>query len=144
MLNNEEERPSLIVECPHCHVRVVPMENNICPACRENIQYLQNTNFQSVAFTLHESEELPSYCHSCNAHTERLVRVAADKESSLDTIIFGESSPEHTSNVIIFLPECENCSDEEIELVEVDYDKQTMKIMVFPGFQERVLQFREA
>lgn len=142
MLNDEEERPSLIIECPHCHVRVVPMENNLCPACRENVRYFQNTNFRRVAFTLHESEELPSYCHSCNAYTERLVKIAADEESSLDTIIFGENSPEHTSNVIIFLPECENCSDEEIELVEVDYDNQTMKIMVFPGFQERVLQFR--
>lgn len=143
MLSDEEGRPSLIVECPHCHVRVVPMENNLCPACRENIQYIQNINFQKVAFTLRESEELPSYCHSCNAHTERLVRIAADEESSLDTIIFGENSPENTSNVIIFLPECENCSDEEIELVEVDYDHQTMKIMTHPRFRENVLQFRE-
>jgi Zn finger protein HypA/HybF involved in hydrogenase expression len=139
----EENKEPLIIECPHCHARVIPLQNNLCPACREDIQYVQNTDFQRVAFALHESEELPQYCHSCNTATERLIRISADEESTLETLIFGEKSPESTSNVIIYLPECENCSDLEIELVEVDYDHQMMKIMVHKEFRERIFQFRE-
>jgi hypothetical protein len=119
------------------------MANNICPSCREDMHNIQNLDSDKVVLMLHESEELPSYCYSCNAYTERLVRIAADEESGLETIIFGEKAPEDTSNVIIFLPECELCSDLEIELVEVDYEHQTMKIMVHQRFQERVLQSRK-
>ncbi len=143
MLNNEEERPPLIVECPHCHLQVIPTSDNHCPSCREDINNRLDINPRRVALLVYESEELLPYCYNCGAHTDRYVRTSADEESGLETIIFGEKSPEKTSNVIVFLPECDLCSESEIELVEVDYEKQTMKIMVDIKFQEKVFQFRE-
>jgi len=139
----EENKAPLIVECPHCHVRVIPNADNLCPSCQGDILNSQGLDSNRVVLMLHESEELPSHCYSCNMYTDRLVRIAADEESTLDTLFFGEKSPESTTNVIIFLPECERCSDLEIELVEVDYDHQTMKIMTHAGFRDRVIQFRE-
>ncbi|MBL8089574.1 MAG: hypothetical protein KF758_18420 [Anaerolineales bacterium] len=138
----EENNPPIIIECPHCHVQVIPMANNICPSCREDINNKQNVNSRQVVLMVHESEELPPYCYSCSAPTDRYVRISADEESGLETLIFGEKSPESTSNVIVYLPECELCSDSEIELIEVDYENQTMKIMVDIRFEEKVLQFR--
>lgn len=143
-MNDDEEKVPLTIECPHCHVRVIPMADNLCPACREDVTYIQSADSNRVTLILHESEELPSYCYSCNMHTDRIVRITADEESTLATLFLGENSPENTTNIIIHLPECELCSDLDIELVEVDYDKQTMKIMAHPGFREKVLQLRKA
>jgi hypothetical protein len=28
---------SMLVECPHCSTRVLPMEGRVCPACRRNV-----------------------------------------------------------------------------------------------------------
>jgi len=144
MENNKEERPSLIVECPHCHTRVVPKANNICPACRNNMLELQGVNPNQVSLSIHESEELPSFCYSCNTYTERYVRVSADKESDLEVLLFGRSLPEATSNVIINLPQCEQCGEmDEPEPVDVDYDHQKMTFVVHRGFRERVFQLRK-
>jgi len=138
-MSDMEERPSLIIECPHCHVKVLPMANHICPACRKNILDLKDVNPNQVSLTISESEELPTFCHSCNLYTERYIRVSGDKESA----IFGLAAPENTSNVIIYLPQCEECAGwQEPEIVSVDYDHQTMNIVVHKGFQERVLQSR--
>jgi len=143
-MSDMEEKPSLIIECPHCHTHVIPMANNICPSCREDMLDMQGVDPNRVALAVHESEEFPSFCYSCNTYTERLIRVTPDKESDVETLLFGQRPPESTTNIIVYLPECELCSELEVELVEVDYEHQTMKIMVHRGFQERVLQLREA
>lgn len=141
---SSEQPPSVIVECPHCHTRVIPKSNNLCPACQEDISDLQDTDPNQVAFTIHESEELPSYCVSCNMYTERIVRASADDESGILTAIFGLSAPDNTSNVILYLPQCEMCDElEGPQLVEVDYEHQTMTLVVHRGFRDRVIQLRE-
>jgi len=143
-MDDMEERPSLIVECPHCHARVLPKANNICPACRNDISNLQGVDPDQVALAISESEELPTFCYSCNRYTERSIRVSSDQESDLEKALFGLSSPGNTSNVIIHLPQCEECAEwKEPELVGVDYDHQIITIVVHKGFQERVLQLRD-
>jgi hypothetical protein len=143
-MSDMEERPALVVECPHCHVRVIPKANNICPACQNDMSNLQDVDPNQVSLVISESEELPTFCYSCNRYTERTIRASSDKESDLEKALFGWASPENTSNVIIYLPECEECAEwKEPELVNVDYDHQTITIVVHKGFQERVLQLRD-
>ena len=140
-----EERSSLIVECPHCHVRVLPRANNICPACRNDMSDLQDVDLNQVSLTIRESEELPSLCYSCNHYTERRIRVSGDKESDLEKALFGQASPEKTTNVIIYLPQCEECAEwKEPERISVDYEHQAITIVVHKGFRDRVLQLRDA
>jgi hypothetical protein len=144
MENNTEERHSLIVECPHCHTRVLPKANNICPACRNDMSDLEGVDPNQVSLSIHESEELPSFCYSCNMYTERYVRVSGDKESDLEALLFGRRAPEDTSNVIMNLPQCEQCGEiDEPEPVDVDYEHQKMTFVVHRGFRERVFQLRE-
>ena len=105
---------------------------------------LEDVDPNRVPLVLHESEELPSYCFSCSRYTERKVRVSGDNESILEKFFFGEAAPERTTNVIIFLPQCEQCGElEEPEPTAVDYDRQTMTFAVHTGFRDRVLQLRE-
>ena len=131
----------MLIECPHCHKRVIPKANNICPACREDMSDMEGVDPNQTSLTIHESEELPSYCYSCNMYTERQIRLSGDQESALGTIFFGLNRPEDTSNVIIYLPQCEVCSElNEPEIVDVDYEHQTMTIIVHRGFRDRVDQ----
>jgi len=143
-MNDIEITPGGIIECPHCHTKVLPKANNICPACLNDVSDLQGVDQSMVSFTVYESEELPTFCYSCNLYTERTIRVSADSESIFEKFILKPTAPENTSNVIIYLPQCETCAeDNEPEPVEVDYEFQTMKLVVHSGFRDRVLQLRE-
>jgi hypothetical protein len=138
-----EERPPLIIECPHCHVRVLPMANNICPSCRNDMTDLEDVDLNEISLAIHESEALPSFCYSCNRFTERVIRVSSDGESDLEAALFGRPIPENTSNIIIYLPECEDCAQiKEPVKTSADYDHQTITLVVHKGFRERVLQLR--
>lgn len=143
--NEEQEKnKSIVVECPHCHTKIMPLADNTCPACQGNLSDSAGVDPNKVSLLIHESEELPTYCYSCNQYTEEEVRISGDQESILSKFLFGDVSPEQTSNVVIFLPQCETCSEiEDPEPVEVDYELQTMTFVVHTGFRDRVIQFRE-
>ncbi|MCQ3936059.1 MAG: hypothetical protein DPW18_03310 [Chloroflexi bacterium] len=144
--NNEgqNKNASIIVECPHCYTKILPLADNTCPACQGDLSHPVWMDSNRVSLLIHESEELPSYCYSCNQYTEQKVRVSGDQESLLSELLTGDVSPEQTSNVVIFLPQCESCAEmEDPEPVEVDYELQTMTFVVHAGFRDRVIQFRE-
>ena len=147
MLENNEgsdEKASLFVECPHCYTKIIPLANNICPACQGDISNLTGVDSNKVALLIYESEELPTYCYSCNQYTEQEVRVSGDQESILSKFLTGDISPEQTSNVVIFIPQCESCAEiEDPEPIEVDYERQTMTFVVHRGFRDHTIQFRE-
>lgn len=138
----EEGQPA-IIECPHCHVKVLPTANNICPACRMNISDLSGVDPNLVSLTIRESEELPAFCFSCDQYTERTIRVSGEKESDFGSL-FAPSDVD-TSNVVIYLPQCDTCADQfgEPEPIHVDYEYQKMTLAVHRGFRERVFELRE-
>ncbi len=140
---------NLIVECPHCHTRVLPKADNICPACRENILDMQDVDPNMVSLTVKESQELPPYCYRCNSYTERYVQIEGDPEPAWEKIVrvLGSAlvplrkrqTDEGTTNVFINLPQCEVCAKlEDPTPLYVDYDEQGMTFIVHKGFRERV------
>ncbi len=144
--NNEgsDEKAFGLVECPHCYTKILPLDDNTCPACQGDLSNLAGVDPNKVSFLIYESEKLPSYCYSCNQFTEQEVRVSGDQESILSKFLTGDVSPEQTTNVVIFIPQCESCAEmEDPEPVEVDYDLQTMTFVVHAGFRDRVIRFRE-
>ncbi len=135
------------VECPHCYTRVLPMENNICPACKKNMSDTHDVNTELVSLTVRESDDLPPYCYLCNSYTDRYVKVVGDQGTALDSSLGAVVSllvptrkiEENTSNVFVRLPQCEVCTErEEPSPLYVDYDHQTMTFIVHKGFRERV------
>jgi hypothetical protein len=142
-MDEKAETPPLIVECPHCHIHVIPMANNVCPNCHEDVSDMTRVDPSQIPFTVFEAEEFPPHCYSCNQYTDRYIRVASDDETYLERLLFRNSLPEDTTKVIVYLPECELCSEKDVELIDVDYERQTMKIIVHRGFRDRVLQYRQ-
>lgn len=140
----QDKKASVFVECPHCYTKILPLADNTCPASQGDLSNLDGVDTNKVSFLIYESEKLPPYCYSCNQYTEQEVRVSGDQESILSKFLEGDVSPEQTSNVIIFLPQCEICAElEDPEPVEVDYELQTMTFVVHRGFRDRAIQFRE-
>ena len=137
-----EEQHSPIIECPHCHTRVIPKANNICPACQKDILDLSEVRPDQTAFTIHDTEDLPDHCYACDQYTERVIQLSADAESLISSL-FEMPEPEDTTNVILYLSECEACSElNRPQIVDIDYEHQTLTIMVHVNFKERVLQMR--
>jgi hypothetical protein len=133
----------MIVECPHCYTRVLPMENNICPACKMDMSDMEDVNPELVSVVIRESDELPPYCYLCNSYTERYVTIVGDKGTLLDEIasrlVPVRQNEDRTSNVYVRLPQCENCAELENPSPRyVDYEHQTMTFIVNKGFKERV------
>ena len=143
-MSDSDANRSIIVECPHCHTWVLPKADNTCPACQSDLSDREGVDPNLVVLMVHESEELPSFCYSCNTYTERFVRVSGDRNSFLKDAILGQVDPEDTSNVIIHLPQCEDCGNGgNPEPEDVDYERQTMSFVVHKRFKERVIQARE-
>ena len=141
---DQEKDASIFMECPHCFTKILPHADNTCPACQGDLSSLVGVNPNKVSFLIHESEELPLCCYSCGQYTEQEIRVSGDQESILSKFLTGDLSPEQTSNVIIFLPQCQFCAEiEDPEPVEVDYEKQTMTFAVHTRFRDQVIQLRE-
>lgn len=142
--DGQEKNVSIFVECPHCYTKILPLADNTCPACQSDLSNPDWMNPKMVSFLIYESEDLPTHCYSCDQHTEQEVRISGDQESILSKFLMGGVSPEETSNVIIFLPQCEVCAKiEDPDPVEVDYENQTMTFVVHAGFRDRVIQLRE-
>jgi hypothetical protein len=135
------------VECPHCYTRVLPMENNICPACKMDMSDTYDVDPQLVSLTVRESDDLPPYCYLCNSYTDRYVKIVGDTGTLLDKSLSAVVSlvvpilkiEEGTSNVFVRLPQCETCAElEEPSPIHVDYENQAMTFVVNKGFKERV------
>ena len=137
----------ITVECPHCYTRVLPMENNICPACNMDMSHTEDVDPTLVPLIVWESEDLPPYCYSCNSYTERYVKVIGDQGTLLDRSLASVVSlfvparkfEENTSNVFVRLPQCEVCAEvKEPSPLYVDYVNQSMTFLVDISFKERV------
>ncbi len=137
----------ITVECPHCYTRVLPMENNICPACKMDMSDTHDVDPTRVSLIVWESDDLPPYCYSCNSYTERYVKVVGDKGTLLDSSLGSVVSlfmprrkiEENTSNVFVSLPQCELCAEAgDPSPLNVDYENQNMTFIVNTGFKERV------
>jgi hypothetical protein len=142
-----------LIECPHCHTQVLPTKDNLCPACRNDLADLAGVNTNEAALVVHEGQELPSYCMTCNLWTDRYVEVTSDPKTPLDSILDGifflnlksdQSSHAGTTKIYVELPQCEDCAKSgRPNPVEVDYENQTMTFLAHTGFRARVVPTRK-
>jgi hypothetical protein len=143
----------MIIECPHCHTRILPRKDNTCPACRKDLADVGDVDPNMVSLIIHESQELPPFCYSCNLYTERFVRLTSEDDAGVAEAILSlaellllrpkwsrHNNEVGTSNVYIYLPQCEQCAEEfgRPEPITVDFEHQTMKFLVHRGFRDRV------
>jgi len=152
----------MFVECPHCYNQVLPLANNICPACRKDMSDTRGVNSNLASLVVHEENSLPPYCYSCNSPTKRHVKITEKVDIGGDTPlakfllvimaivtlrlwIVGWQTEGKRSIVVISIPQCEQCAQSgKPKPNHVDFQEQSMTFIVHKGFRDRVHQMQES
>jgi hypothetical protein len=66
---------SMLVECPHCHRRVLPLVGGECPACHENTADAGSGNPDETLLTIMEVTKYPDISCNCMEPTTNRIRV---------------------------------------------------------------------
>ena len=152
----------MFVECPHCHTSVLPLENNICPACRKDMSDTRGVDTRLASLLVRESTKLPPYCYSCNSPTKHYVlikeKVTIGGDTPLEKFLIvlvgiitlriwrikGWKNEGETSSVVVSIPQCEQCARlGKPKPDHVDFEEQSMTFIVHKGFRDRVHQIQD-
>lgn len=72
----------MAVECPHCCLRVLIGNDNICPNCKNNITDLTNTNPNKSMIEIELGQELPEICCVCGKEAESYIKIKMSHSNS--------------------------------------------------------------
>jgi hypothetical protein len=143
----------MLSECPHCHTRVVPLAENVCPACRRNLSDLAGADVNLTSVTLSDSTRLPRVCYRCGAPTERTVSVKRSRPlpgaglipswfvflffSIPVAILAWTLRRKARASVLLYLPECAPCSQlGRPKPSHVDFAAGEMTLIVHRAFRD--------
>src|SRR5690242_19594654 len=70
----------MIVECPHCFLRVFVANDGICPKCRRDVNDLTGADVTKIGLLISPSAPIPSRCVCCGSGTMRRVPVQASMQ----------------------------------------------------------------
>ncbi len=62
-----------MIECPHCHTKVLPQLDGTCPSCLKNTR--EKPADSTVKVRLRGGCEMPKCCHQCGDFTSRTTNV---------------------------------------------------------------------
>ena len=135
----------MVQECPHCHTRVLPKEDNLCPACGKNVLDTIQADLSVRSLTVKGAVTLP-YCCTCCTPTDRIVTVrekfpenelAKFIEALIDYRSPHFSPTERRRTVIVKLPQCKECGKKgKPKPTHVDFEHDEMTFLVHYKFYE--------
>jgi hypothetical protein len=140
-------------ECPHCHTKVFPKDDRICPACSKKMDQDPASLNGVCLIAISEEMILPKRCLQCNEPTDDRVDVEAKVDRGTWTpadpgILGGYGldfySAEMSPTVTIAVPFCRNCH-ERSEPVLLGLDPETNRLLFTGhcGFQEELKRMNE-
>src|SRR6185503_18136020 len=143
----------MVIECPHCYVRIVPMGGGRCPACGKNTRDQSGADLTKTRMSLRAGEPLPDNCYLCDRATLRTVKwkcVVGDfgsgKLAMLMRLLGGILLPplRHAAfspaesfvrRMKLRLPQCPACASKP-EAEYVDMDNYVATFLVHRDFRE--------
>lgn len=153
----------MIVECPHCHRKVLPLPDGECPSCRRDVWDSAGVNHSVTEAVVSAEERLPQCCIACGRYTSSVRRLRprrpkpgpdADRASPL-LVLFGPPVLLIHALVVRLLrsrqermdfsiPCCESCrkAGSEISPHYVNWRSHTVRLLVNRAFREKLRQIR--
>jgi hypothetical protein len=157
----------MLLECPHCHRRVLPLSSGECPSCHENTKDIRDADPKVTLLTITEATKFPQTCCVCNEPTKNLVRVrrsgkmAGASQPGKETLsvadglavslfgLFGKlaylfwqagkQGEPGSSALQIYVPQCKQCAgDKKIEPASADLEHHRLSILVDKRFATAV------
>jgi len=146
-----------IEPCPHCYRKVIPMANDLCPACGKNTKDRTNTDPNKVLVGIRSGQQLPAVCHACGTATRATQKISASLEPrdglfsdgllelfAHSVIPFGFAGKmeraQKTTQVSVRLPTCKKCNRilGRITPHYIDFDAHRIDLIVHVEFKRAV------
>ena len=139
----------MILECPHCYMRVVPKSDGLCPSCHQDPHDLAGTNPDLARVTLQDTDRMPECCMICGLSTSRMVVVEQsrgdDRRSSIFLSMLGLMMTllaglgfikmgHHGEFISTTVPVCESCGQAPSPQ-RVSFEQSTMTFLVHRRFK---------
>ncbi len=152
----------MILDCPHCHLRVGTGKDGICPNCHADVLDLSNVDPNMSVLFVRPDSVVPDICCVCGVPTSRRAKIVSHgaRNANADTSgeaeglglfallgmlvvplsgLMGLSGTSRHSRVSLrvslSVPQCDLCAGEEIKPIEVDHEKARMKLYVHKNFK---------
>jgi len=143
----------MLIECPHCYKKVLPMQDGTCPGCGKNTRDISNANLNMTLLEIKQGTPLPRICCFCGENAEGTILVKRSKSTGGESLfirilvfvfspflyLFGNGFERTTSKLKILLPTCAKCSSEYVEPRYIDFDNYTMTFAVHKKFKDALL-----
>lgn len=145
----------MMLDCPHCYRRVLPLTNGECPICHRDTSETRGTDNSKTRVCLTEKSVLPDVCASCGGYATRRVAVKArglntgsnDLAGSGNTvripgliglllgIFFKRDGTVGKASMQILLPQCDQCYGvQKMEPDLVDFERYESWFVVHRNF----------
>jgi hypothetical protein len=140
----------MVIECPHCYKKVIPMQDGRCPGCGKNTKDTSNVNLNMTLLEIPQSSPLPQICCLCGENAEGTVLIERSNAKGGESLfirilvfvfspmlyLFGNGFQRTTTKLKIYLPSCSKCSCGTFEPRHVDFENYSMTFAVHKKFKE--------
>jgi len=143
-----------IIECPHCHRRVVPADSGACPSCGKNVADQDALNTQMRVLVVRGQMSFPQLCFNCGEPARRWVKIEISNVDAMTSVrrglvsrifMFGGllsafEAAKHDIFVTLKPPICDSCRKRGIkpETQSYDLEDREMRVVVHRRFRDGV------
>jgi hypothetical protein len=143
-----------IPECPHCHRRVIPSQNDECPSCGKNVADAPTEGNQMRLLVVRWGESFPTICFSCADSASRFTKVRITNvgtATELSRLLlwafvpFGRlfaafEASKNDRSMSVKLPICDNCRKRKVkpEVQSFDLERREIRLIVHEQFRDAV------
>lgn len=145
-----------IVECLHCHRRVIPSDDGICPSCSEHALTAPAEGAELCLLSLRGIEKFPNVCFQCSEPAEKRSSTRLKNTNTgknLFALIIGVVSPvlgiltrfapgargdQKEYEVNVSLPICKWCAHKKLQpkIDSFDVENHEIRVLVHKQFRE--------
>ena len=148
----------MLIECPHCHVRVAPSHDGaMCPSCHQSVNELNGINPNRALLLIRSTARMPELCSQCGIPTSRFARIEAEQYDAAP--LFGWMSSRllkpliaivnrlrrlaQSGRIVIEVPLCEFCSDKTVNSFAIHPAGDVIQCQVHADFKLRYQQLNQ-
>ena len=140
-----------LIECPHCYVDVLPMEDGRCPSCLGDTREpsAESSSFTKVSLK-HRTQGLPGVCLVCGSSTPQRKRFSQKARNEryttnaqggaiglLLTWLFDYLSGKMHQEIVMEVPYCPDCQRQgrDLRVRHVDFEQRIVTFIVHRNFR---------
>lgn len=146
----------MIINCPHCKNNVLVKSDNICPACKKNVNDYSSQQLLKSKISIKNTEALPDICFNCGEKSEKILKLRYNNKqkrkainNTLGTFLFWlfgllsviiELFIARSPSIIFHIPVCEKCykTTKDKSQYYINFNTKKIDIIVHKNFLRKL------